>query len=114
MSEIHVVPVPEAVRDRCFINEDQYKALYERSIEDPEGFWAEQADIFVDWFEKWTEISDANLFNAIQRAMDATGWALADLLMRQQSSLLRRQFEIIEAQHLPPKPAVYAASERVA
>ncbi|TNF85743.1 MAG: acetate--CoA ligase [Gammaproteobacteria bacterium] len=61
MSEIHVVPVPEAVRDRCFINEDQYKAMYERSIEDPEGFWAEQADIFVDWFEKWTEISDANL-----------------------------------------------------
>ena len=59
MSEVHVVPVPDAARDRCFINDDQYQALYERSINDPEGFWAEQADIFVDWFEKWTEISDA-------------------------------------------------------
>ena len=61
MSEVHVVPVPDAVRDRCFINEDQYQALYERSINDPEGFWAEQADIFVDWFEKWSDISEADL-----------------------------------------------------
>ena len=53
--------MPEAVRDRCFINEDQYQAMYERSIEDPDGFWAEQADIFVDWFEKWTDIREANL-----------------------------------------------------
>ena len=61
MSEIHVVPVPDAVRDRSFINEDQYRALYDRSLNDPEGFWAEQADIFVDWFEKWTEISEADM-----------------------------------------------------
>ncbi|MGD8416498.1 MAG: acetate--CoA ligase [Pseudomonadales bacterium] len=61
MSEIHVVPVPETVRDRCFINEDQYEAMYERSVNDPEGFWAEQADIFIDWFEKWDTVCEADM-----------------------------------------------------
>ena len=63
MSEIHVVPVPEAVLDRCFINEDQYRAMYERSINDPDGFWAEQADIFIDWYRKWDTLCDADLEN---------------------------------------------------
>ncbi len=61
MSEVHVVPVPETARDRCFINDDQYQAMYDRSVSDPDGFWAEQADIFLDWFEKWTDICDADL-----------------------------------------------------
>ena len=61
MSEIHVVPVPEAMLDRCFINEDQYHAMYARSVDDPEGFWAEQADIFIDWFDKWTTVREADL-----------------------------------------------------
>ena len=52
MSQPHIVPVPADVLDRCYINEDQYHAMYQRSIEDPEGFWAEQADIFLSWEQK--------------------------------------------------------------
>jgi acetyl-CoA synthetase len=61
MSEQHLVAVPQAMRDRAFINNDQYQAMYERSISDPDGFWAEQADIFIDWYEKWTSIREADL-----------------------------------------------------
>ena len=61
MSEQHLVEVPQAMRDRAFINNDQYQAMYERSISDPDGFWAEQADIFIDWYEKWVSIRDADL-----------------------------------------------------
>ncbi len=61
MSEIHVVPVSQKTLDSCFINHDQYLAMYERSVNDVEGFWAEQADIFVDWYEKWTTIRQADL-----------------------------------------------------
>ena len=43
MSQPHIVEVPAAMLDRCFINEDQYHAMYDRSINDPDGFWAEQA-----------------------------------------------------------------------
>ncbi len=31
---------------------EEYKAAYERSVQDPEGFWAEQASSFY-WKEKW-------------------------------------------------------------
>ena len=61
MSQPHIVPVPADVLDRCYINEEQYHAMYQRSIEDPDGFWAEQADIFVDWERKWDEICSADM-----------------------------------------------------
>ncbi|MCZ6458945.1 MAG: acetate--CoA ligase [Gammaproteobacteria bacterium] len=61
MSQPHVVEVPANIRDRCYINDDQYTAMYERSISDPDGFWAEQADIFIDWTRKWDTIRDADM-----------------------------------------------------
>ena len=56
MSESHVYDVPAEVASRAFITDDQYDEMYERSIADPEGFWAEQAEKFVDWFEKWDKV----------------------------------------------------------
>ena len=32
---------------------DEYRAIYDRSISDPEGFWAEQAEQRITWLEKW-------------------------------------------------------------
>jgi acetyl-CoA synthetase len=32
---------------------DEYRVMYERSISDPEGFWAEQAEQRITWLEKW-------------------------------------------------------------
>jgi len=61
MSEAHLYPVPPFMAERCFINADQYAAMYQRSVEDPDGFWAEQADIFIDWYEKWDKVSEADL-----------------------------------------------------
>ena len=51
MSETHIYPVTDAWSKRAWINAEKYDALYKRSIEDPEGFWAEQAER-VDWFQK--------------------------------------------------------------
>ena len=31
---------------------EQYQEAYKNSVENPEGFWAEQAETFT-WFEKW-------------------------------------------------------------
>ena len=61
MSQPHIVPVPADVLDRCYINEDQYHAMYARSIEDPDGFWAEQADIFLSWDQKWHQVCQADM-----------------------------------------------------
>jgi acetyl-CoA synthetase len=35
----------------------EYEALYERSMRDPEGFWAEQAHL-LDWAKEWDQILD--------------------------------------------------------
>lgn len=36
---------------------DEYEALYRRSIEDPDAFWAEMADT-LDWSARWEKVSD--------------------------------------------------------
>lgn len=51
-------PVPEAIAANAHINKQQYEAMYERSISDPEGFWAEQADEFLSWDQKWTSVRE--------------------------------------------------------
>ena len=38
---------------------DQYRQMYDRSINDPEGFWAEMAEEF-HWFKKWDKVRDFN------------------------------------------------------
>ncbi|MFP3927934.1 MAG: acetate--CoA ligase [Desulfobacteraceae bacterium] len=32
---------------------EEYESLYKRSIEDPEGFWAEQAEKYLSWEKTW-------------------------------------------------------------
>jgi acetyl-CoA synthetase len=56
MSETQVHPVTSSMEERAFINAAQYRAMYQRSVEDPEGFWAEQADIFLSWDRKWDTV----------------------------------------------------------
>ena len=37
----------------------QYKEMYKRSIEDPEGFWGELAEGFY-WKEKWSKVRECD------------------------------------------------------
>lgn len=37
---------------------EAYKALYARSIADPEAFWAEQANAELHWFSPWQKVLD--------------------------------------------------------
>ena len=53
MTEERTFPPSDEVVARAYINAEQYKTMYERSIEDPDGFWLEQADT-LDWFKKPT------------------------------------------------------------
>ena len=40
-------------------NIETYKKMYERSINDPEGFWSEIANDYT-WFKKWEKVFDYN------------------------------------------------------
>jgi acetyl-CoA synthetase len=54
-----VFPVPADVAKAAHCDEARYKAMYERSIEDPDGFWGEQAGM-LDWVEPWTRVKNTS------------------------------------------------------
>ncbi|MBM3509194.1 MAG: acetate--CoA ligase [Alphaproteobacteria bacterium] len=54
-----VYKVPDQWKKKTWCTNDQYLALYKRSLDDPEGFWAEQAKR-IDWFKPPTKIKDVN------------------------------------------------------
>ena len=58
MSDSKIYDIPNDVAAGAHINADNYQELYERSISDPNGFWAEQADNFLHWFKKWDKVGE--------------------------------------------------------
>ncbi|MCK7575391.1 MAG: acetate--CoA ligase [Chromatiales bacterium] len=58
MSEEKIYPIPAAIAAKAHINAERYAAMYQRSIDDPTGFWAEQAEQFVTWSKKWDAVMD--------------------------------------------------------
>jgi acetyl-CoA synthetase len=55
MSEFPVHPVPANFQD-AHIDAERYKAMYQRSLDDPEGFWGEMAKTFLDWDQPWSKV----------------------------------------------------------
>ena len=64
MSSEKTYPVSAAAAGRALITEAQYQEMYARSVDDPDGFWADQADKFVTWFKKWDTVSNWNYDDA--------------------------------------------------
>jgi acetyl-CoA synthetase len=52
-------PVPEATQARTLVTEAQYKEMYDRSVNDNEGFWADQAKR-VDWIKPFSKVKDVS------------------------------------------------------
>jgi len=61
MTSDHIVQVPETFLQHCHVNNDQYLSLYQRSIEDPDAFWSEQATTFLDWFVEPTSVRSVDM-----------------------------------------------------
>jgi acetyl-CoA synthetase len=62
MSKTHEVKTHAVKKDfaaRAYIDEAGYAELYKQSIEDNEGFWAEQASC-IDWIKPFSKIKDVS------------------------------------------------------
>ena len=46
-------PPKEFVEKAHIGSRKEYEEIYRRSIEDPQNFWAEMAEEYLDWFKKW-------------------------------------------------------------
>ncbi|GAB3288315.1 acetate--CoA ligase [Parahaliea aestuarii] len=60
MSESRVYPVPASFSD-AHINAARYREMYRQSIDDPAGFWGEQAEQFLSWDKPWDSVVNADL-----------------------------------------------------
>lgn len=61
MSEQHLYPVPEALKASTAIDLASYQKLYQQSVDDPDSFWAEQAETFLTWQKKWHTVCEADM-----------------------------------------------------
>ena len=84
-----VYPVPSSVAAAAHCDNDTYLEMYRRSVEDSEGFWAEQAQR-LDWYRvpskikdvdfndqariRWFEDGELNVcYNCVDRHLDSRG-----------------------------------------
>ena len=54
-----IYEVPAEVAARALIDKDGYDSLYRRSVDDNEGYWAEQAGR-IDWIQPFTKVKDVS------------------------------------------------------
>jgi acetyl-CoA synthetase len=59
MSSTNLFPVPEAIARSAWTDEAGYFKLYQRSVDDPEGFWREQAKR-ISWIKPPSKIKNVD------------------------------------------------------
>jgi acetyl-CoA synthetase len=58
MSDVKTYPVPADFAAQANVSAEQYQQMYKRSVDDPAGFWGEQAGQYLTWFKKWDTVLD--------------------------------------------------------
>ncbi|MBI2970523.1 MAG: acetate--CoA ligase [Gammaproteobacteria bacterium] len=64
MTEVKLHPVPRLIAERAHINREKYVQMYQRSIDDVDAFWAEQAEQFLHWSGKWDKVQEWSFVDA--------------------------------------------------
>lgn len=59
MSDEALYPVTDHFRNKALIDRETYESMYQRSIQDPEAFWAEQAKR-LDWMKPFSRVKDVS------------------------------------------------------
>ncbi|MFV2033357.1 MAG: acetate--CoA ligase [Gammaproteobacteria bacterium] len=58
MSESKTYPASAEFVAQANISAEQYAEMYQQSIDDPDGFWSEQAEKYISWFKPWDSVSN--------------------------------------------------------
>lgn len=61
MSEFPIHPVPAEWAANAWIDESKYAELYAQSVEQPEQFWAAQAEQFLTWDKRWESVVESDM-----------------------------------------------------
>ena len=60
MTEDLRFPPSQGRAKRALVTDDQYQAMYKKSITDPEGFWGEMGRELLDWMTPFTKVENTN------------------------------------------------------
>ncbi len=97
MEEQRVFPPPPEFSKKAHIKSmAEYEEIYRRSVEDPEGFWAEMAEKNITWFKKWDKVLEYDFekpyikwfqggklnasYNCLDRHLDSTNRTKAAII----------------------------------
>ena len=58
MTDTKNYDIPKSFAKSAHLDEAQYFSMYQRSIDDPSAFWAEQAKAFLSWDKPWDTVLD--------------------------------------------------------
>ncbi len=53
--------VSESARARTHLDDAGYQRMYKQSLEQPDQFWAEQAERFLTWDKRWSKVHESDL-----------------------------------------------------
>ena len=60
MSDSTIHKIMPDFAETAYIDHGRYEEMYQKSVSEPDVFWAEQAEAFVDWFTPWHTVSNWN------------------------------------------------------
>ncbi len=67
MSDSKRYSIPSTLQAKSHLDPEQYAEMYQQSIDQPEKFWAEQAQRFVSWSKPWDTVSNCNFEQGLIR-----------------------------------------------
>ena len=59
-----ISPVKNAIAAKTHITAEKYKSMYQQSIDQPDEFWAQQAEQHLDWYQQWHTVSEVDYHKA--------------------------------------------------
>lgn len=60
MSHEQIIPIKDSIAKNTHINSEQYKKLYQASLQNPEAFWGKVAEERITWDQRWTKVKDTS------------------------------------------------------
>ena len=61
MNKERIYNPSQSILENSNISSSEFEELYKKSLENPDQFWSEQADKYLDWYQRWTQIQETDI-----------------------------------------------------
>ena len=65
MSSEQVIAVKPEVAEKAWVNSRRYQEMYQQSLNDPDQFWAQQAER-LQWDQKWNQVKKVSFRSPVE------------------------------------------------